>query len=412
MSALRQLSVIYLAAASSYGVAIALSDNPDLARRSNEAGAYVAARSAEAATALNRDIVQPGLRGATKEAQTLGRQAMEALQSYRGGQQAETRVAANAKPRVRAARAWHDEPPYRFSPPAIWTVAPPEPKVADNATSAPIPVPRPRPEIVAGATSDRGAAAVNPPTAAAPPEPQLANAIPHLVPPPDVPQSANSQVPPQEITRVAERLKANLTGEMLDNFGLFLYISKASAGPWSQHMYVFRKEDSGDLALLYNWPVSTGRERVEYNAAGLRLPSYTPAGYYELDPNRLYRTYHSHQWGEAMPYSMFFNWVKRGHLTGLAIHSATGSDVDLLGQRASAGCVRLPPDAARTLFTLIRSEYRGLAPRFALNRRTGTMSNDGILLHDADGHVRLSEGYRVLVFIENYGGENVVAALF
>ena len=39
------------------------------------------------------------------------------------------------------------------------------------------------------------------------------------------------------------------------------------------------------------------------------------------------------------------------------------------------------------------------------------MSNEGIILHDADGYVRLAEGYMVLVFIENCGGENVVAAL-
>ena len=40
------------------------------------------------------------------------------------------------------------------------------------------------------------------------------------------------------------------------------------------------------------------------------------------------------------------------------------------------------------------------------------MSSDGILLHDRQGHVQMAEGYKVLVFIENYGGDNVVAALF
>ena len=47
-----------------------------------------------------------------------------------------------------------------------------------------------------------------------------------------------------------------------------------------------------------------------------------------------------------------------------------------------------------------------------MDRRTGTMSNQGILLHDASGKVQMAEGYKVLVFIEDYGGENVVAALF
>jgi len=118
------------------------------------------------------------------------------------------------------------------------------------------------------------------------------------------------------------------------------------------------------------------------------------------------------QWNEPMPYAMFFNWVKDGNQTGLAIHAASGGDIAMLGNRASAGCVRLPPEAARQLFTLIKTQYRGLAPRFAMDRRTGTMSNEGILLHDPSGKLQLAEGYKVLVFIENYGGENVVAALF
>jgi len=211
---------------------------------------------------------------------------------------------------------------------------------------------------------------------------------------------------------VEQRLKDNLTSEMFENFELFLYVSKASTGPWSQKMFVFQKEPGGDLALAYNWPVSTGREKVEFNAAGAKLPSFTPAGYFELDPHRFYPHYVSGQWGEPMPHAMFFNWKKDGEATGLAIHGASGDDVALLGTRASAGCVRLPPEAARTLFRLIKSKYRGLAPQFAVDRRTGTMSSDGIIVHDASGRVQLADGYKVLVFIEDYGGENVVAAMY
>jgi hypothetical protein len=98
--------------------------------------------------------------------------------------------------------------------------------------------------------------------------------------------------------------------------------------------------------------------------------------------------------------------------TGLAIHSATGDDISLLGKRASAGCVRLAPENAALLFNLIRTQYKGLAPRFAMDRRTATMSNQGLLMHDAQGNVQMAEGYKVLVFIENFGGNNVVAAVF
>ena len=212
--------------------------------------------------------------------------------------------------------------------------------------------------------------------------------------------------------RVQDRLKNSLTSEMVQNFSLFLYVSKAEAGPWAQRMYVFQKQPSGDLALLYNWPVSTGREQLELNPEGHKLKTDTPAGYYQLDAHRSYEHYTSSEWGQQMPYAMFFNWVKGGNQTGLAIHAASGDDVEKLGHRASAGCVHLSEDNARTLFAMIRSQYKGLAPRFAMDRRTGTMSNEGILLHDASGKVQMAEGYKVLVFIEDYGGENVVAALF
>jgi hypothetical protein len=177
-------------------------------------------------------------------------------------------------------------------------------------------------------------------------------------------------------------------------------------------MYVFRKSATGDLALLYDWPVSTGRERMEYNAEGVQLRSFTPTGYFKLDPNRFYRRHTSAEWREPMPFAMFFDWVQRGRPSGLAIHAATKDDIAALGTRASAGCIRLAPEAAEKLFTLIRSQYRGLAPRFAIDHHTGTMSNDGLVMHDAKGDVQLSEGYKVLVVIENYGGGNLVAAMY
>jgi hypothetical protein len=113
-----------------------------------------------------------------------------------------------------------------------------------------------------------------------------------------------------------------------------------------------------------------------------------------------------------MPYAMFFNWENRGYMTGLAIHGAAGEDIGLLGTRASAGCIRLAPENARVLFSLIRENYKGLVPKFAYDRRTATMANDGMMLHDSDGRLQLAQGYKVLVFVEDYGGENVVAALF
>lgn len=213
-----------------------------------------------------------------------------------------------------------------------------------------------------------------------------------------------------EVIRVEERLKDNLTQELHDDFKLFLYVSKASNGPWAQQMYVFRKKSDGDLAFAYNWPVSTGRERMEHDSTGARMMTHTPTGYYELDPNRFFVRHTSSEWHQPMPYAMFFNWIRNGSATGLAIHGATGRDVAKLGHRASAGCIHLSPEAARTLFNLIRAQYRGAVPRFVVDA-DGTMNNDGLILRDADGRPQFARGYRVLVFIENYGGRSVIAAM-
>lgn len=232
--------------------------------------------------------------------------------------------------------------------------------------------------------------------------------------PPSAPTAAPARPPlaPAELVRVSMRLRDNLTKEMLENFSLFLYVSKAENGLWAQRMYVFNKDASGNLSLLYNWAASTGREKDEVAPNGTRQPSYTPQGYYQLDPNRMYKKHFSGQWHEPMPNSMFFNWENKGLQTGLAIHGASAHEIAALGTRASAGCIRLAPENAALLFNLIKAQYRGLAPRFAYDRRTATMSNQGMMMYDAAGNLKMAEGYKVLVFIENFGGQNVVAAVF
>lgn len=217
---------------------------------------------------------------------------------------------------------------------------------------------------------------------------------------------------PTELSRIAAHVKDSLTREMVANFDLFLFVSKAASGPASQRMYVLRKKPNGDLAMLYNWPVSTGREKMEIAPNGTRAPSFTPAGFYELDPSRMYVHHVSGQWRQPMPYAMFFNWENHGYQTGLAIHGAAPGDIQFLGSRSSAGCVHLAPENAALLFNLIRKHYKGDVPRFAYDAHTATMANDGALMHDSHGNLQMAQGYRVLVFIENYDGQNVVAALF
>ncbi len=379
MTALRQFSLVYVVAAWAYAVAMTLSAHPVWQKNTEIAAVYLEHQGYSASVAVNRQVLRPGWRLVEAAADDVGRRVADAVvPGHHAGRTSGARM-ARAAPAQKVAQ----NVPVRHR---VSKRHEPERAVAFNSASAPH-APRPSLTLIPSAP---------------PSQPAEADALPPNAPPASA----------ADIIRVTQRLRDNLTSEMLANFELFLYVSKADAGPWAQRMYVFQKQSSGDLKLLYNWPVSTGREKIEFNPAGRRVVTETPPGYYELDPRRSYAHYDSAEWGKPMPYAMFFNWVKEGNQTGLAIHAADGDDEKLIGKRASAGCIHLTQADARTLFTLIRTQYRGLAPRFAIDRRTGTMSNEGILMHDAEGHVKLAEGYKVLIFIENFGGENVVAALF
>lgn len=83
----------------------------------------------------------------------------------------------------------------------------------------------------------------------------------------------------------------------------------------------------------YRWPVSTGRKGYT-----------TPAGTYR--PTRLERHWYSRKYEMApMPWSVFFH-------RGYAVHGTT--EAQNLGRPASHGCVRLRPDNASVLYSMIR----------------------------------------------------------
>ena len=210
---------------------------------------------------------------------------------------------------------------------------------------------------------------------------------------------------------VASRLNDSLSREMFATFNLFIYIDKAERGPFAERMFVFEK--SGDnLALLYDWPVSTGRESLERDANGHLQTTITPVGYFALDPKRMYETHVSSQWNEEMPYAMFFDWKPNGHETGLAIHAASGDATNALGTRASAGCIRLSLDNAHTLFNLVHDQFRGPAPRIAYLDGQD-VSSEGFLLHDGQGQLQFRDGYSVLVMVDDFvGGDSRVSSLF
>ena len=210
---------------------------------------------------------------------------------------------------------------------------------------------------------------------------------------------------------VLARLERRLTPDLRANFDLFLYISKAATGPAAQRLYVFKKDDGGKLQLLYDWAASTGREAYETSPEGRHVFTATPSGLYQFDPARLYRHYVSRAWDGEMPFAMFLDWEHQGRKSGVAVHAATGSGIARLGKRTSAGCVHLSPGHAALLFKLIRADYKGKVPRFAYDPQSRSSSNRGELMRDAAGSPVMTDGYRVLVDIEEYSGADVFASL-
>jgi len=83
----------------------------------------------------------------------------------------------------------------------------------------------------------------------------------------------------------------------------------------------------------YRWPVSTGRKGYS-----------TPSGTYR--PTRLERQWYSRKYDWApMPWSVFFH-------RGYAMHGTT--ETRNIGRPASHGCVRLRPDNASVLFSMVQ----------------------------------------------------------
>lgn len=241
--------------------------------------------------------------------------------------------------------------------------------------------------------------------------------VPMPLPPQAVRVPALSAVQtPMDLEPVEARLRAKLPGELFKYFDLYLYVSKATPdkGHWAQRMFVLAKQQDQTFALLHHWPVSTGKEEPMISPSGRRLGTNTPEGMFKLDRGRFYEDYTSRQWKSPMPNAMFFDWQIEGRPSGLAIHGSDDKGAKELGNRASHGCIRLSAENAKILFDLIQANYKGRVPVFAIDARTGTMSTAGRLVRDEQGRVVTRRGYKVLVFIEDYGGPSVdtVAALY
>jgi hypothetical protein len=200
---------------------------------------------------------------------------------------------------------------------------------------------------------------------------------------------------------VAARLSRKVPERLTPYFDLYFYVSKSAAGPWAQRLFIFRKTAAGTLNFEESFPVSTGRERDE------KYFTATPTGFFQLDPNRFMPLARSAKWNDAlMPWAMFLNYSYRTQMSGVALHAAIGRrELADLGHRASGGCVRLPLDKANALYHRIKATMGGSVPVFAFDEERGTTSTSGEMLRDEAGNVIVASGYRVLVVIDSYPGD-------
>ena len=105
-------------------------------------------------------------------------------------------------------------------------------------------------------------------------------------------------------------------------------VARVSVGTQTMHVYL-------DGQLRYEWPVSTAGNGY-----------ITPRG--EWEPTWLSRWPRSRQYNNApMPFAIFY-------YEGYAIHATEATWA--LGRPASHGCVRLHPDNAALLFSMVEQE--------------------------------------------------------
>jgi lipoprotein-anchoring transpeptidase ErfK/SrfK len=234
-------------------------------------------------------------------------------------------------------------------------------------------------------------------------EPQL----PMGVEQPIVPEVSGE---PPAISSVAQkRLFATVPDEIEPYFDLFMYVSKSTRGPLAQHMFVFQRDADGQIIPYAEWKVSTGREKLELNKER-KVRTHTPEGIFQLDPDRMHEKYWSRSWNNApMHYAMFYDLMNNGSQSGLAIHAAVGkSKIARLGRRDSAGCIRLSPKNAKELFFKIRNTMKGEVPVLAMNEK-GSTDRWGRVQHNEAGAMLLQDGYRAVLFVENYDGREEIS---
>lgn len=209
---------------------------------------------------------------------------------------------------------------------------------------------------------------------------------------------SGSYATPEEVEAFRRYTTDVLGPKAIDAFELFIFINKSGEGPTSEHAFLFTKDSSGALQHLDTWLVSTGREKQEISPKGASKFTTTPQGIFQFDVARFTRLHKSNAWEADMPWAMFLRTRSNGPTTGVALHAALDKYVHNLGQRASAGCIRLLPANAEKLYKLLQTKYAGMVPN--------TSSTASLDISVGSNRVR---GASALVLIQDVNGDDLVA---
>ncbi|WP_413288538.1 L,D-transpeptidase [Bdellovibrio sp. HCB337] len=166
--------------------------------------------------------------------------------------------------------------------------------------------------------------------------------------------------------------------DLTQHFPVVILVNKATKGPSAQTMKVYHRGE-----LVYQFLVSTGREKDELAKSGRRYFSTTPVGWFA--PTKTYEKYFSNTWQAWMNYSVFF-------IGGIATHATTPDHYKELGTRASGGCVRLTEKNAKIVYDLILSEDKGEVPVF---------TRDGSIKTGLFGKIKTQESWNTLIIVED-----------
>jgi lipoprotein-anchoring transpeptidase ErfK/SrfK len=168
----------------------------------------------------------------------------------------------------------------------------------------------------------------------------------------------DATVSAEEIEYFREKAEVRLKGRG-KKYDIVVFINKAGSGPTAQHAFLFVPGDGGYQPLDV-WLVSTGREQQETSPKGAHKFTTTPQGVFEFDIAHFSRLHKSNAWEADMPYAMFLKTQRGGPTTGIALHAALDKYVHNLGQRASAGCIRLLPANAEKLWKKLMRGDKGV----------------------------------------------------